>query len=77
MIVMGLSKSERQNISDAYAAVILLERYFSTQGLGTEIILPKSLELQEKIKNGARVDPDFDPENIETHSEVVLLSLSF
>lgn len=46
---------------------ILLERYFSTQGLGTEIILPKSLQLQEKIKNGACVDPDFDPGTLEEY----------
>jgi putative Holliday junction resolvase len=46
---------------------ILLERYFSTQGLGIEIILPKSLELQAKIKNGAPVDPDFNPENLEEY----------
>ncbi|XP_010493933.1 PREDICTED: uncharacterized protein LOC104771153 [Camelina sativa] len=67
MIVMGLSKSERQSRSDAYAAVILLERYFSTQGLGAEIILPKSLELQEKLKNGASVDPDFNPDKLEEY----------
>ncbi|KFK43489.1 hypothetical protein AALP_AA1G131700 [Arabis alpina] len=68
MIVMGLSKSERQNREDAYAAVILLERYFSTQGLGIEIILPKSLELQEKIKNGAVLDPDFCPGKLEEYN---------
>ncbi|CAA7029066.1 unnamed protein product [Microthlaspi erraticum] len=67
MIVMGLKKSERQNREDAYAAVILLERYFSTQGLGAEIILPKSLDLQEKIKNGAVVDPDFSPGKLEEY----------
>lgn len=65
MIVMGLGKSERQNREDAYAAVILLERYFSTQGLGAEIILPKSLDLQEKIKNTAPKDPDFLPGKLE------------
>ncbi|ESQ35607.1 hypothetical protein EUTSA_v10008640mg [Eutrema salsugineum] len=67
MIVMGLRKIERQNREDAFAAVILLERYFSTQGLGTEIILPKSLDLQEKIKKGALVDPDFLPEKLEEY----------
>ncbi|CAN8294049.1 unnamed protein product [Cochlearia groenlandica] len=68
MIVMGLGKSERQNKEDAYAAVILLERYFSTQGLGTDIILPKSLDLQDKIKNGgALVDPDFSPGKLEEY----------
>lgn len=46
---------------------ILLERYFSTQGLGTEIILPKSLDLQEKLKNGAVVDPDFSPGKLEEY----------
>ncbi|CAF2115741.1 unnamed protein product, partial [Brassica napus] len=67
MIVMGLGKSERQSREDAYAAVILLERYFSTQGLGAEIILPKSLDLQEKIKNSAPKDPDFLPGKLEEY----------
>ncbi|KAL0732719.1 hypothetical protein Bca4012_008928 [Brassica carinata] len=63
----GLGKSERQDREDAYAAVILLERYFSTQGLGTEIILPKSVDLQEKIKNTAPEDPDFLPGKLEEY----------
>ncbi|CAN6907975.1 unnamed protein product, partial [Brassica oleracea] len=63
----GLGKGERQSREDAYAAVILLERYFSTQGLGAEIILPKSLDLQEKIKNSAPKDPDFLPGKLEEY----------
>ncbi|XP_010533765.1 PREDICTED: uncharacterized protein LOC104809455 [Tarenaya hassleriana] len=67
MIVMGLSKNERKQRTDAYAAVILLERYFSTRGVGAEIILPKCQQLQEKIKKGSPLDPDFSPGKSEEH----------
>ncbi|KAJ0112455.1 hypothetical protein Patl1_00186 [Pistacia atlantica] len=61
MIDMGLSKSARQTKTDAYAAVILLERYFSMSGQGTEIVLPKNMDLQEKLRKGALKDMDFFP----------------
>ncbi|XP_021898678.1 uncharacterized protein LOC110815280 isoform X2 [Carica papaya] len=50
MINMGLSKSTRQRRTDAYAAVILLERYFSMSGQETEIVLPKQIDLLEKLR---------------------------
>ncbi|KAJ0052351.1 hypothetical protein Pint_00179 [Pistacia integerrima] len=65
MIDMGLSKSARQTRTDAYAAVILLERYFSMSGQGTEIVLPKNMDLQEKLRKGALKDMDFFPEDFE------------
>ncbi|ESR58566.1 hypothetical protein CICLE_v10023836mg, partial [Citrus x clementina] len=64
MINMGLSKSARQTKTDAYAAVILLERYFSMSGQGTEIVLPKRVDLQEKLRKGA-LDNDFFPDKPE------------
>ncbi|KAL5798864.1 hypothetical protein ACOSQ2_003684 [Xanthoceras sorbifolium] len=65
MIYMGLSKSARQTRTDAYAAVIVLERYFSTSGQATEIVFPKQMELQEKLRKGAGKDIDFFPEEFE------------
>ncbi|GAB2272007.1 hypothetical protein Dimus_006832 [Dionaea muscipula] len=60
MISMGLSWSARQGKVDAYAAVMVLERYFSMSGRTTELVLPKKLELQEKLlKGGPRKDDDF------------------
>ncbi|CAL5211137.1 unnamed protein product [Lathyrus oleraceus] len=59
MVDMGLSKSNRQKKLDAYAAVMLLERYFSTSGEKTELVLPKNLELQEKLRKGPPKDDDF------------------
>ncbi|KAL5571605.1 hypothetical protein UlMin_021202 [Ulmus minor] len=59
MIYMGLSESARQNSSDAYAAVMVLERYFSLSGEGTELVLPKSMDLQEKLRRGPAKDIDF------------------
>ncbi|KAK7390205.1 hypothetical protein VNO78_25504 [Psophocarpus tetragonolobus] len=59
MINMGLSKSSQQKKLDAYAAMMVLERYFSTSGQGTELVLPKNLELQEKIQRGPPKDVDF------------------
>lgn len=64
MINVGLSKSARQTKTDAYAAVILLERYFSMSGRGAEIVLPKHVDLQEKLRKGA-LDIDFFPEEPE------------
>ncbi|OIW00909.1 hypothetical protein TanjilG_06289 [Lupinus angustifolius] len=55
----GLSKSSRQGKIDAYAAVMVLERYFSTSGRDTELVLPKSSELQGKLRKGPPKDLDF------------------
>ncbi|XP_040938662.1 putative pre-16S rRNA nuclease isoform X4 [Gossypium hirsutum] len=54
MINLGLNKSARQKTSDAYAAVILLERYFAISGEDIEIVLPKQIDLQEKLRKGRR-----------------------
>lgn len=59
MINLGVSKSARHEKIDAYAAVMLLERYYSTAGEGTELLWPKQLELQEKIRQGPEEDADF------------------
>ncbi|XP_012437507.1 uncharacterized protein LOC105763726 isoform X3 [Gossypium raimondii] len=58
----GLNKSARQKTSDAYAAVILLERYFAMSGEDIEIVLPKQIDLQEKLRKGTPLDIDFSPE---------------
>jgi putative Holliday junction resolvase len=44
---------------------MVLERYFSMAGLGTELVLPKNLDLQEKLKTGPPKDVDFFPENLQ------------
>ncbi|BAT97627.1 putative pre-16S rRNA nuclease [Vigna umbellata] len=59
MINMGLSKSCQQKKLDAFAAMMVLERYFSTSGQGTELVLPKNLELQAKLQRGPPKDVDF------------------
>ncbi|KAL6538234.1 hypothetical protein OROGR_012222 [Orobanche gracilis] len=63
MIDMGLSKTARQDSIDAYAAMMVLERYFSSSGEGIELVLPKQLELQEKLRRGPPRDADFFPED--------------
>ncbi|XP_057979745.1 uncharacterized protein LOC131165739 isoform X2 [Malania oleifera] len=60
----GLSKSARQGELDAYAAMMVLERYFSMSGHGTEIVWPKQLELQEMVRRGPPMDVDFFPEKL-------------
>lgn len=65
MIDMGLSKSRRQGKIDAFAAMMVLERYFSMSGDGIELVLPKQLELQEKLLKGPSNDMDFFPEEYE------------
>nr|POE93738.1 putative pre-16s rrna nuclease [Quercus suber] len=65
MICMGLSRSTRQSKIDAYAAMMVLERYFSLAGQETELVLPKNLDLQEKLKTGPPRDIDFFPEKFE------------
>ncbi|WOH14875.1 hypothetical protein DCAR_0934402 [Daucus carota subsp. sativus] len=62
MIDIGLSKTARQDSIDAYAAMMVLERYFSLSGEGIELVLPKQLELQEKLRKGPTLDSDFFPE---------------
>lgn len=62
MINMGLGKGARQKSIDAYAAVMVLERYFQTSGEGTELVLPKQLDLQHKLRKGPPKDIDFYPE---------------
>ncbi|KAG8474990.1 hypothetical protein CXB51_031738 [Gossypium anomalum] len=61
MINLGLNKSARQKTSDAYAAVILLERYFAMSGEDIEIVLPKQIDLREKLRKGTPLDIDFSP----------------
>lgn len=38
---------------------MVLERYFSMSGEGTELVVPKSRVLQEKLFEGPLTDPDF------------------
>ncbi|OVA05637.1 Resolvase [Macleaya cordata] len=65
MIDMGVKKSTRQGKSDAYAAMMVLQRYFAMSGEGNELVLPKQLELQEKLRQGPPKDLDFFPEELE------------
>ncbi|PON61157.1 Polynucleotidyl transferase, ribonuclease H-like superfamily protein [Parasponia andersonii] len=65
MINMGLTESARLNNSDAYAAMMVLERYYSMSGEGTELVLPKNVDLQERLLRGPTKDIDFYPEEYE------------
>lgn len=65
MIDMGLSKSTRQGRIDSYAALVVLERYFSSLGQGIELVLPKQVELQEKLLNVSPKDRDFFPDDFD------------
>ncbi|XP_010259874.1 PREDICTED: uncharacterized protein LOC104599161 [Nelumbo nucifera] len=65
MIDTGINKSTRQGRIDAFAAMMVLERYFSMSGHGTELVLPKQLDLQEKLRKGPPKDEDFFPEDFE------------
>ncbi|EEF34585.1 hydrolase, acting on ester bonds, putative [Ricinus communis] len=62
MINVGLSKGARQKSIDAYAAVMVLERYYAASGEGTELVIPKRLDLQDKLRKGPPKDIDFYPE---------------
>ncbi|KAI4365387.1 hypothetical protein MLD38_021376 [Melastoma candidum] len=62
MVDWGIRKTMRQGSVDAYAAMVVLERYFSTSGEEAELVLPKSLALQEKLRKGPEVDTDFFPD---------------
>ncbi|KAL4178754.1 hypothetical protein AMTRI_Chr13g116690 [Amborella trichopoda] len=59
MIDMGVNKSDRKDRVDAYAAMMVLHRYFASSGCEAELVLPKSLELQEKLRRGPPKDLDF------------------
>ncbi|XP_020553325.1 uncharacterized protein LOC105173304 isoform X2 [Sesamum indicum] len=62
MIAKGLSRSAREGRIDAYAAVVL-ERYFSYSGNGIELVIPKQVELQNKLRQGPPKDVDFFPDD--------------
>ncbi|CAM0956236.1 unnamed protein product [Alopecurus aequalis] len=49
MISRGVKRTARDVKSDAYAAVMILERYFSSLGQGAQIVLPRQQELQDKL----------------------------
>ncbi|RRT34581.1 hypothetical protein B296_00055146 [Ensete ventricosum] len=55
----GLKRSARGGKIDAYSAMMVLERYFSMSGVGTELVLPKQLELHEKLRKGPCRDLGF------------------
>ncbi|KAL0373348.1 UNVERIFIED_CONTAM: hypothetical protein Sradi_3250500 [Sesamum radiatum] len=63
MIAKGLSRSARGERIDAYAAVKVLERYFSHSGKGIELVVPKQVELQKKLRQGPPKDVDFFPDD--------------
>ncbi|GLJ18704.1 hypothetical protein SUGI_0333620 [Cryptomeria japonica] len=50
MINIGKNKRARHEKIDAYAAVILLKRYFEMAGSEAELVWPKDTALQEKIR---------------------------
>ncbi|KAH6823467.1 Polynucleotidyl transferase [Perilla frutescens var. hirtella] len=62
MIAKGLSKSAREGRLDAYAAMKVLERYFEHSGKEIELVVPKQVELQNKLRKGPPKDIDFFPE---------------
>ncbi|KAL4194784.1 hypothetical protein AMTRI_Chr05g61240 [Amborella trichopoda] len=55
----GINRSARKGRVDAYAAMMALQRYFASSGCEVELVLPKSLELQEKLRRGSPKDLDF------------------
>ncbi|KAL1554835.1 putative pre-16S rRNA nuclease isoform X1 [Salvia divinorum] len=59
MIAKGVSKSVRDGKLDAYAAMKVLERYYSEEGKGIEVVVPKQLELRNKLREGPPKDIDF------------------
>ncbi|XP_048129029.1 putative pre-16S rRNA nuclease isoform X2 [Rhodamnia argentea] len=58
MINIGVQQSTRQKKADAYAAMMVLERYFSLSGEEAELVFPKSLDLQEKLRRAPSGDRD-------------------
>ncbi|XP_078155774.1 polynucleotidyl transferase, ribonuclease H-like superfamily protein isoform X1 [Carex rostrata] len=60
MIDIGVKKSARRVQSDAYSAVILLERYFQMRGYHVELVLPNQPELRKKVRAGVQSHPSLD-----------------
>ncbi|VAH17984.1 unnamed protein product [Triticum turgidum subsp. durum] len=58
MISSGVKRSARDVKSDAYAAVMILDRYFSSSGQGAQIVLPRQQELQDKLIAKSRQDAE-------------------
>ncbi|KAF0928677.1 hypothetical protein E2562_006104 [Oryza meyeriana var. granulata] len=56
MISRGVKRSARDVQSDAYSAMMILERYFSSSGQGAKIVLPRQPELQSKLLAESRQD---------------------
>lgn len=46
-------------VSHVFWLQMVLERYFELSGQGIELVLPKQLELQEKLRIGPPRDLDF------------------
>ena len=44
---------------------MVLERYFSMSGEGVELVLPKNVDLQERLRRGPAKDIDLFPEDYE------------
>ncbi|KAH7291368.1 hypothetical protein KP509_29G014300 [Ceratopteris richardii] len=49
MMMMGSTKKSRKIHLDAYAAVVLLQAYFESDGHYAQLVVPKKLELQEQL----------------------------
>ncbi|GER46468.1 hydrolase [Striga asiatica] len=62
MIDEGVGKSARHRMIDAYAAMKVLERYFSSSGKGVILVVPKQVELQNQLRIGPPKDVDFFPD---------------
>ncbi|KAJ1693788.1 hypothetical protein LUZ63_010486 [Rhynchospora breviuscula] len=60
MIDIGVKKSARRAQSDAYSAVMVLERYFEMRGWGVELVLPDQPELRQKLKAGVQSKKEDD-----------------
>uniref|UniRef100_A0A0D9XMA7 YqgF/RNase H-like domain-containing protein n=1 Tax=Leersia perrieri TaxID=77586 RepID=A0A0D9XMA7_9ORYZ len=58
MISRGIKRSARDVQSDAYSAMMILERYFSSSGQGANIVLPKQQELQGKLLARSKQDAE-------------------
>ncbi|KMZ72829.1 Holliday junction resolvase [Zostera marina] len=58
MINIGIKKQGRQRQIDAYSAMMVLERYFSSNGDGAQLVLPKQPELQQKLQKKILRDED-------------------
>ncbi|KAL6642718.1 hypothetical protein ACP70R_020899 [Stipagrostis hirtigluma subsp. patula] len=58
MVSRGVKRSAREGKSDAYAAVMILERYFSSSGQEAKIVLPRQAELQDKLMDQSRRDAE-------------------